>query len=299
MKNENELEKWFDNLTKKNPNKKILFLDNVDSNELSNIKNEYNRNILMKNFIGILFIDDEIEQQNIIVNKSLVCLRVGDNFLTDDFFGKEIIYVDLKNKVDNSLKDIILGKTNKIDFENYEFDYVDKINLKDLIADKDMLLNKIIERKKFLKHITGKDFNFDKSNSHFKNDIAELDKHINILKNKKILTASFAHYLYKIFMLDFSSSATKVGLQISKSLNSKSKTFTHASLTEIKSSNYNLKAYDLNINQIEIDTKRKIAENLISLKKEKLDYKTIAKVVNLPEEEVSKILIGMQFSNKY
>lgn len=298
MKNENELEKWFDNLTKKNPNKKILFLDNVDSNELSNIKNKYN-NVYKRSFFEILFLDGKIDNQNFVESSSILCLKVDNNFLPDMFFGKEIIYVDLKNKVDNSLKDIILGKTNKINLENYEFDYIDKINLKDLIADKDKLLCKIKERKKLLKYITGKDFDFDKSNSYFKYEIPELYKHLSILENKDVLTASFAHYLYKIFMLDFSSSATKVGLQISKSLNSKSKTFTYKSLTGIKSNNYNLKAYDLKINQIEIDTKITIAKNLLSLKKEKLDYKTIARVVNLPEEEVFKLLIGMQFSNKY
>lgn len=298
MKNENELEKWFDNLTKKNPNKKILFLDNVDSNELSNIKNKYN-NVYKRSFFEILFLDGKIDNQNFVESSSILCLKVDNNFLPDMFFGKEIIYVDLKNKVDNSLKDIILGKTNKINLENYEFDYIDKINLKDLIADKDKLLCKIKERKKLLKYITGKDFDFDKSNSYFKYEIPELYKHLSILENKDVLTASFAHYLYKIFMLDFSSSATKVGLQISKSLNSKSKTFTYKSLTGIKSNNYNLKAYDLKINQIEIDTKITIAKNLLSLKKEKLDYKTIARVVNLPEKEVFNLLKGMQFSNNY
>lgn len=298
MKNENELEKWFDNLIHNNPNNKILFLDNVDSNELSNIKNKYN-NVSKRSFFEILFLDGKIDNQNFVESSSILCLKVDNNFLPDMFFGKEIIYVDLKNKVDNSLKDIILGKTNKINFENYEFKYLNKINLKNLIADKDELLYKIRERKELLKYITGKDFDFDKSNSYFKNDIAELAKYINILINKDILTANFAHYLYKLFMLDFSSSVTKVGLEISKSLNSKSKTFTHASLTEIKSNNYNLKAYDLKINQIEIDTKITIAKNLLSLKKEKLDYKTIARVVNLPKEEVFKLLIGMQFSNKY
>lgn len=298
MKNENELEKWFDNLIHNNPNNKILFLDNVDSNELSNIKNKYN-NVSKRSFFEILFLDGKIDNQNFVESSSILCLKVDNNFLPDMFFGKEIIYVDLKNKVDNSLKDIILGKTNKINFENYEFKYLNKINLKNLIADKDELLYKIRERKELLKYITGKDFDFDKSNSYFKNDIAELAKYINILINKDILTANFAHYLYKLFMLDFSSSVTKVGLEISKSLNSKSKTFTHASLTEIKSNNYNLKAYDLKINQIEIDTKITIANNLLSLKKEKLDYKTIARVVNLPKEEVFKLLIGMQFSNKY
>ena len=298
MKNENELEKWFDNLTKKNPNKKILFLDNVDSNELSNIKNKYN-NVYKRSFFEILFLDGKIDNQNFVESSSILCLKVDNNFLPDMFFGKEIIYVDLKNKVDNSLKDIILGKTNKINLENYEFDYIDKINLKNLIADKDELLYKIRERKKLLKYITGKDFDFDKSNSYFKYEIPELYKHLSILENKDVLTASFAHYLYKIFMLDFSSSATKVGLQISKSLNSKSKTFTYKSLTGIKSNNYNLKAYDLKINQIEIDTKITIAKNLLSLKKEKLDYKTIARVVNLPEKEVFNLLKGMQFSNNY
>lgn len=293
----NKLEEWFDNLIHNNPNNKILFLDNIDSNELSNIKNEYNNNIRKRSFCEILFLDREIDNQKFYGSSSILCLKIGDNFLPDMLFGKEIIYVDLKNKVDNSLKDIILGKTNKINFENYEFKYLNKINLKNLIADKDELLYKIRERKELLKYITGKDFDFDKSNSHFKSDIAELAKYINILINKDILTANFAHYLYKLFMLDFSSSVTKVGLEISKSLNSKSKTFTHASLTDIKSSNYNLKAYDLNRNQIEIDTKIRIAKNLFALTKEgKLDNKTIAKITELSEKEVLKLFMNIQLS---
>ena len=50
------------------------------------------------------------------------------------------------------------------------------------------------------------------------------------------------------------------------------------------------RVYDLNINQIEFDTKIKIAKNLLFLKKEKLDYKTIAKVTELPEKDVLKLI---------
>ena len=49
--------------------------------------------------------------------------------------------------------------------------------------------------------------------------------------------------------------------------------------------------YDLNINQIELDTKIKIAKNLISLKKDKLDISIISKVTELSEKEVQKLQI--------
>lgn len=309
---ENELKLWIDNLIKiksnneisflelariKALNNKILFLDNVDSNELINIKNKYDRDIVTKSFLEIIFLDGKIRNQIVLSNNPIVCLKVGDNFLPDNFFIRDIIYVKSNKELINLLEDIIVNSNNKINLDNFKYDCIKKINIKTIIENKEELFDKIRERKRLLKSITGIDFDLDKSVSFLKNDIVELSKHINFLKEKNILTASFAHYLYKIFMLDFNSSTTKVGLKISKSLNSRSKTFSYKSLTDIKSDNYNLKAYDLNINQIEIDTKIKIAKNLLTLKEGEFNNKIIAKVTELSEKDILKLYKDIIFSN--
>jgi hypothetical protein len=304
----NELEIWFENLINEKRNDKILFIDNLKEEDIYIIQAYYVDNSDLNHSIKINFLDDTGYGKAFPIKaNSLVYVKSGNNFAETNIFEKDIIYVSSNIFIHNFEK--FINSFRSMSFPNYtfkikdliyniEYSVIEKVSIKEIIENKDELLDKIRIRKQLLKNILGKDFHFNKIETvelNYQNN--ELIGYINILKNKNILIASFAHYLYKIFMLDFNSSTTKVGLKISKSLNSKSKTFTYKYLTGKIADNHNLKAYDLNINQIELDTKIKIAKNLLSLRKDKLDYKTIAKVTELSENDVLKLIKIAQFSN--
>lgn len=295
---DNELEIWFDNFINRKLNNKILFIDNLNKEQIDRIRNAY-ENIRIRNPIKINFLDDTHQGEAFFIEfNSLVYLKCEGNFARTEILERNIIYVSAYEFILNFEKFINNFSLNNA-FEikdliyNIEYFIIEKVSVKDIIENKDELLDKIRVRKQLLKSILGKDFDFDKI------EIAEsgyqdikLVQYINILKNKNILITSLGHYLYRIFTLDFTSTTTRAGLNIKKDLNSKSKPFTYKNLIGKNVSNHNLKAYDLNINQIELETKIKIAKNLLSLRKEKLDYKTIAKVTELPE----KVITNIQFS---
>lgn len=301
---DNELEIWFDNFINRKLNNKILFVDNIREEDINRIRAYYLDNTYLNRSIKINFLDDtSYGESSTISSNSLVYLKSGNNFAKTDIFEKDIIYVSSNNifihNFEKFLNSFISMNFSNYTFEindliyNIEYSIVEKVSIKDIIENKDELLDKIGIRKQLLKNILGKDFHFNKIEiiQSGAQDI-KLLQYTNILKNKNILITSLGHYLYKIFTLDFSSTITRVGLNIGKDLNTKSKTFTYQFLTGKKTSNHNLKAYDLKINQIEIDTKMRIAKNLLSLKKEKLDNKTISKVTELPE----KVITNIQFS---
>lgn len=300
---DNELEIWFDNFINKRFNNKILFIDKLNKEQIDRIRNTYTN---ISNLIKINFLDDTGYGEAFpIESNSLVYLKSDTNFAKTDIFKKNIIYVSSNIFIQNF--ESFLNSFRPMNFSNYAFEIkgliynieyfiIEKVSIKNIIENKEELLDKIRVRKQLLKSILGGDV--DKigiAKSDYYNII--LVEYLDILKNKNILITSLGHYLYRIFTLDFTSTTTRAGLNIKKDLNSKSKPFTYKNLTGKNVNNHNLKAYDLNINQIELETKIKIAKNLLSLKKEKLDYKTIAKVIELSENDVLKLIKIAQFSN--
>lgn len=293
---DNELEIWFDNFINKRFNNKILFIDKLNKEQIDRIRNTYTN---ISNLIKINFLDDTGYGEAFpIESNSLVYLKSDTNFAKTDIFKKDIIYVSSNIFIQNF--ESFLNSFRPMNFSNYAFEIkgliynieyfiIEKVSIKNIIENKEELLDKIRVRKQLLKSILGGDV--DKigiAKSDYYNII--LVEYLDILKNKNILITSLGHYLYRIFTLDFTSTTTRAGLNIKKDLNSKSKPFTYKNLTGKNVNNHNLKAYDLNINQIELETKIKIAKNLLSLKKEKLDYKTISKVTELPEKDVLKLI---------
>lgn len=286
----NELKIWFDNVVNYKQNNKILFIDNIDENIIIRIKDYYLKKSNIKTFIKINFLySKNISETSPINSNSLVYLKSANAFATFDILDKEIIYVSDFSFIKefeifiNSFD--LNNQSKKIDRINYSnYLLVKKEEFKNVIKNKENLFEMIRIRKNVLEKILGKGFIFQ-------------EEHLNILKNKNILTASLGQYLYRIFTLDFSSSVTKIGTTIRKDLKLKSKTFSHKFLTDRKTNNHNLKAYDLNINNtIETDIKIKIAKNLLDLQYEKLDLKTIAKITELTEEFINEKIIVVKKS---
>lgn len=294
--NNNELELWFNNALKMIENDKILFINNVSIKSMDSIRKRYLDNADITRTFKINFLDNTNYGINFSISvNSLVYLKNDEKFANNDILKKNIIYVSDDSFLLN-FERLIFGITSTIELKQFTYIELKKIDIEDILKDNKNILLVIRERENILQNILGENYlNKMKYNGEVKDQ--ELIDDINILKEKRILVTKFAHYLYRIFMLDFNSSVTKVGLNIRKSLNVKSKTFTYKYLTDKRRDNCNLKAYDLNINQIEFDTKIKIAKKLLSLKKEKLDYKTIAKITELSEKDVLKLFKNVGFLN--
>lgn len=282
---ENKLVKWFINYFENKINEEYLYLENFNCADAVNAK--FNKATIIDlenfreysskaNYILHGFITNDSKNKNI---SSSAWLKENK---------KQIICV----KSNENLLDAIKSK-NIDEIRKFNYHLIEKIDFYKVLEIQDI--------KSFLQK-RNKEISLE-------NDILELilkDKlfntEIELLKKHDILTANFANKIYRLCQLDFYSTATDIGNKIRKILNSKSRSITGKKLKEYLNSIDAIdklsmpikqtRIYDLNINQIEIDTKMRIAKNLLSLRKEKLDYKTIAKVTELPEKVINNILFS-------
>lgn len=106
-----------------------------------------------------------------------------------------------------------------------------------------------------------------------------ISKDLDLLIEKKLLTARFSYIFYIILnqRYTFKPSKTKVGIYYREKLGRKSKTIN------------SLKVYDLNYTKEEIDFKRKVARQLIRLNNKKLSAKVIHKITELPLTEIENM----------
>lgn len=142
--------------------------------------------------------------------------------------------------------------------------------------------NFIENREKILQAINDKYTKFDES---------ELKYYLEVYYKRNILIASFIQKLYRLAMLDFISSAKKIGGILSYILSTSSKTLTPKEIGILLTGKKptNVKAYNLNINELEQNIKIKIATNLFKLNFKDLDITKISKITELPIKSVEKI----------
>ena len=103
--------------------------------------------------------------------------------------------------------------------------------------------------------------------------------------------AKFFASQHKLANVDFLISDKRIGEILRNILNTSSKVVSikYVGLGRDTYRVRNIRIYDLNINQIELDTKIKIATNLIKLNLKELDVNKIAKNTNLSINQVEKI----------
>lgn len=293
---ENKLVRWFENYFENKPNEEYLHLQeyHLDYNINSNI-NEMR--ILFKNatIINLENFREHHARKNYILYNFINNYSESGKISSATWLRKnniQIICVEYNKDLLNAIKS---GNINEI--RKLKYNFIEKIDFHNILQIED--IKSFLEKR-----------NCEVS-SLLEKDFLELDKlfntEIELFKKHKILTANLANKIYKLCQLDFFGTTTDIGNKIKKNLNSKSKSITSKELREYLDSINTIdklsiaikqtRVYDLNINQIELDTKIKIAKNLLFLKKEKLDYKTIAKVTELPEKDVLKLIRKIQFLN--
>ena len=162
-----------------------------------------------------------------------------------------------------------------------KYSLVKPISLQEILFSSIYELNKFIEeRENILKIMNYKYVKFDEE---------DLKSFLEVYYKRKILIASFIQKIYRLANLDFLISEKKIGEKLKNILDVASK---------IKSKKYvgygrygvsNIRIYDLNFNQTELDTKIKIATNLLKLNLKELDIKQISKNTDLSINQVEKI----------
>ena len=122
-------------------------------------------------------------------------------------------------------------------------------------------------------------------------DEEDLEYFLEVYYKRNILIASFIQKLYRLAMLDFISSAKKIGGILSYILSTSSKTLTRKEIGILLTGKKptNVKAYNLNINELEQNIKIKITTNLLKLNFKDLDITKISKITELPIKSVEKI----------
>ena len=122
-------------------------------------------------------------------------------------------------------------------------------------------------------------------------DEEDLEYFLEVYYKRNILIAAFIQKLYRLVNLDFISSSKNIGSLLSEILSTSSKTHTpkQIGVVFIGKKPTNIKAYNLNINQVELNIKNKIATNLFKFTFNELDIATIAKITELSIKRVENI----------
>uniref|UniRef100_UPI00404849C6 hypothetical protein n=1 Tax=Aliarcobacter sp. TaxID=2321116 RepID=UPI00404849C6 len=294
--NENKLQEWINQVNKREKNEVVLFVDIecelLDKDLINILKNI--RNIIeiiqpsyssrYKYWDNVIIFKDNFKYDKSYLSSYSTNFRYDNSSSADDNFldiinkcvNRGIIYIkniDDFSKVLENLND----KNLAIDIE---FTYISRDNFEDIIKNKQNIKSYVEKRKKDL---------FKIYNNILNHNFDYLDEHIELFEQKKILTAKFAHYLYRLIELDFSSTVSDVGTKIGKILGVRAKT-TNYKKNFIITSTYefrNFKAYDLNNIDFYYDFKMKIAKKLV--KTDKISPSQIAKIVELPLSKVQKL----------
>ncbi|MCT7584591.1 hypothetical protein N5U55_10770 [Aliarcobacter butzleri] len=270
----NKLELWVNNANNGINNDHVIFIKNIDFLSINphwnTMINVINTNILQKDF-GIKFRNSIITTNQIYKFEKLFfhSIKNGFIFIEDDNNSKILI---------NAIEKREPSICNQIRFE-----VVETFDLEKLLGFNEPNMKNFIEnREKILQAINDKYTKFDES---------ELKYYLEVYYKRNILIASFIQKLYRLAMLDFISSAKKIGGILSYILSTSSKTLTPKEIGILLTGKKptNVKAYNLNINELEQNIKIKIATNLLKLNFKDLDITKISKITELPIKSVEKI----------
>ncbi|MCT7602287.1 hypothetical protein [Aliarcobacter butzleri] len=270
----NKLELWVNNANNRINNDHVIFIKNIDFLSINTHWNTMidviNTNILQKDF-GIKFRNSIITTNQIYRFEKLFYNNIKDGFIfiEDEESIKKFIYaIETKDiSICNEIKCSLVKPVSLEIILKYSREDI-KIFIKD--------------RESILQAMNYKYVKFDEE---------DLEYFLEVYYNRKILIASFIQKLYRLAMLDFISSAKKIGGILSYILSTSSKTLTPKEIGILLTGKKptNVKAYNLNINELEQNIKIKITTNLLKLNFKDLDITKISKITELPIKSVEKI----------
>lgn len=271
---DNKLKIWIENCLNNELNIEVVF---IKYEGILNIKKPFNSKFycidtnMINNDCDSKFINSIITTNQIYNFEKLFYNNIKDGFIfiEDKESIKKFIYaietkdISICNEIKFSLvKPVSLGIIHKYSREDIEIF--------------------IKNRESILKAMNYKYVKFDEE---------DLEYFLEVYYKRKILIASFIQKLYRLVNLNFLISEKKIGKILCNILNTSSKTVTlkYIGILGGTKKTSNTRVYDLNINQTELDTKIKIATNLLKLNLKELDIKQISKNTGLLINQVEKI----------
>ncbi|MGJ0365231.1 hypothetical protein [Aliarcobacter cryaerophilus] len=271
---DNKLKIWIENGLNNTLNIEVVF---IKYEGILNIKKPFNSkfdfidtNILQEDF-GIKFRNSIITTNKIYKFEKLFYNSISDGFIfieNEESIKKFIYAIETKDiSICNEIKCSLVEPVSLEIILKYSREDI-KIFIKD--------------RESILQAMNYKYVKFDEE---------DLEYFLEVYYERKILIASFIQKLYRLVKLDFISSSKKIGSLLSEILSTSSKTHTpkQIGVVFIGKKPTNIKAYNLNINEVELNTKTKIATNLLKLNLKELDIKQISKITDLSINQVEKI----------
>ena len=271
---DNKLKIWIENGLNNKNNVEVVFIKHEG---ILNIKKPFNSKF---DLINTLTLQNEFNTKfrNSIVttNKISIFEKLFYNSIKDGFiFIKDYESVQ---KFIYAIEQKDISKCNAIQFKEVEPIDLEKI----LKYARDELKEFITNRENILQAMNSKYVKFNDE---------DLQYFLEVYYKRDILIASFIQKLYSLVNLDFIISEKKKGEILSNILNISSKIVTpkYIGIPRGTKKNANTRVYDLNFNQTELDTKIKIATNLLKLNLKELDIKQISKITDLSINQVEKI----------
>lgn len=272
---DNKIKNWLENAFNARDNEETIFIRDLNIYSLN--KPLYSKldfiNLSIKNTdYSIKFKNSIIPITNNMDNfQNLIKKNIKDGF----------IFIEDENSKKNLIRAI---NTKDISIcDEIKYSLVRPISLEKILKySKDELRIFINDTENILKAINSEYIKFHEE---------DLEYFLEVYYKRNILIAAFIQKLYRLVNIDFISSEKKIGGILSYILSTSSKTVTPKYIKILGGTKKisNLRIYDLNINQIEQDTKIKIATNLLKLNLKELDIKQISENTGLSINKVEKI----------
>lgn len=271
---DNKLKIWIENGLNNKANVEVVFIKHEG---ILNIKKPFNSKF---DLIDTLILQNEFisKFRNSIVttNKISIFEKLFYNSIKDGF-------IFIENE-ENIKKFIYAIETKDISICNLiEYSLVKPASLETILKyGREEIRIFIKSRENILQAINSKYVKFNEE---------DLEYFLEVYYKRNILIASFIQKLYRLVNLNFLISEKKIGEILSNILNISSKIVTpkYIGILGGTKKNANTRVYDLNFNQTELDTKIKIATNLLKLNLKELDIKQISKITDLSINQVEKI----------
>lgn len=272
--NENRVEKWIENVLKGKDNKEVLFIKTNDS--FSNSKISRSMNVELIEFKSLNIKLDTAKNTIIKIDDSYeFCEFMKNNLLNGVIVILEESSIE---KLFNAIQERDINIANEI-----EYKFLEKVTFEDILKyNRDNLRNFVLKREWILKKI----------NSYYEElNLQDIDYFLEVYFTRKILIAKFVQILYRLATLNFIFSDKKVGGIIKEEVGVSSKVVSPKYIRFLGSTekSKNARIYDLNINQVEVDTKMNIAKKLVKLDIKVLDVNKISKITELPIKAIENI----------
>ena len=271
---DNKLKVWIENYLNNKANVEVIF---IKYDGILNIKKPINSKFdcidtnMMNNYDDSKFRNPIITTNQIYRFETLFYNSIKDGFIfieNEESIKKFIYAIETKDiSICNEIK----------------FSLIKPVSLRIILKySREDIEIFIKDRERILKAMNYKYVKFDEE---------DLKYFLEVYYKRKILIASFIQKLYRLVNLNFLISEKKIGKILCNILNTSSKTVTpkYIGIRGGTKKTSNTRVYDLNINQTELDTKIKIATNLLKLNLKELDIEQISKNTELLINQVEKI----------